>query len=58
MGGAKQAPVSIDRTDTIVNTWDSMLDAYEHWKGHEASIHATDGIRGPAGPDDGDVSAR
>ena len=38
MSGAKQAPVSIDRTDTIVNTCDSSLDAYEHWKGHEASV--------------------
>jgi hypothetical protein len=38
MSGAKQAAVSIDRTDTIVNTCDSILDASEHWKDHEVSI--------------------
>jgi len=27
MSGAKQAPVSMDRTDTIVNTCDIIMDA-------------------------------
>ena len=38
MSGAKQAVVSMDRTDTIVSTCDSILDAYEHLKDHEVSI--------------------
>jgi hypothetical protein len=38
MSGAKQAAVSMDRTDTIVNTCDTILDAYEHYKDHDVSI--------------------
>jgi hypothetical protein len=38
MSGAKQAAVATDRTEAIVNTCDTMLDSYEHWKDHEVSI--------------------
>ena len=38
MNGANQAAVATDRTEAIVNTFGTMLDAYEHWKDHESSI--------------------
>ena len=38
MGGAKQAPVSMDRSDAIVNTYTTIIYAYKHLKDREVSI--------------------